>query len=254
MSALDRKYEGDSVIREGMPNVLKNIRDQLGNSEKSSLYESYLKAIEQLDHFPAEVSWPQVELRFTAQDDDSLYIKAGKTGKRLGRSVSQLWLNISGIFNSSNTDNKRAGWTHQVPLQSFVQYHLLDPALIQPTVDALERARMAVITDIEEWLVKRCKGESPESLTDLTRDLEEKLQQKRSAVKQQLSEIFQEKVEVLQTEAPKQVPSSTLIARIPASVCPAGRRPLLRICSSISASGFRLNSCCWIGPATSSNS
>jgi predicted house-cleaning noncanonical NTP pyrophosphatase (MazG superfamily) len=198
ISALDRKYEGDAVVREGLPNVLNSIKDRLASPEKSPFHECYRDAVEQLDHFPDTVSWSQPEARFATMDEDSLPIRTAKNGKRIARSLSNGWHRLI-----SGGQNYSPEWTHEVPLQSFVQHQLFDAALIQPTVDALERARMTIITDIEEWLVKRCKGEAQESLGDFADSLEEKIKEKRGSAKEQVSQILEQKKVALVTESHK---------------------------------------------------
>jgi len=190
ISALDRKYQGESLIREGLPSVFNNLRDQLNNDQSITFHRRYQEAVQRLDCFPKEVNWPQEEPRFVSQDDDALLVRTGKTAKRAGRSVSKAWHIVSHIGKASPSNGQ---WSRQVPLDSVVKHQLLDLEAIRPLIDALERVRLEFITDLEEWLVQRCRGEESQSLTDFARKLDEQLQEQKSVIEKQASDIFDQK-------------------------------------------------------------
>jgi hypothetical protein len=197
LATLDRKYEGESLIRDGLPTVFSSISKNMAKEDTPSLAQLYLQTIDELaKKFPRETEWRQNEQRFFVQEDDPFFISIGKKGKSATRSVSQKWhgirQKISALYDGDFEPLEP--WKQQVPLRRAVQYHLLDDNIVSSWIHALEQVRLTIITEIEQWLVTECKmalreGGQIDGLT-LVRVLEEKTGQQDSDLNQQVIEAI----------------------------------------------------------------
>lgn len=191
ISALDRKYDDSTVVKEGFPGIFSNINDGLKSESQKGITEVYLSAVDRLAKtFPEETVWLQDEERFAIQETDSLLVSVGKSGKRLGRSVSYTWYKASKkaakFFKGSV--NGWQPWTQTVPLRRLVQYHLQEVEVVKDWLVALERIRLHIIRDIEDLLIRQGGANEEAGFPEFAESLQEMLQSKQSVLHQKLSE------------------------------------------------------------------
>lgn len=191
LSAVDRKYDDSKIIKEGLPGVFSSIQDSLSKEDQTKFVELYFSAVDQLaEQFPENISWTQQENRFLIQDEDSMLVTVGKGGKRLGRSVARTWhkafKGVGGLF-SSKKNGQWQPWTQEIPVHQFIRLHLLDFKEVEKWLYAIERMQLTLITDIEELIVDKCRGNGAAKLSDFAESLENTLNAKQSLIEQQLS-------------------------------------------------------------------
>lgn len=193
ISALDRKDDDPALISEGFSGILGSIEDGLNKENPNELVSDYLSAVDQLvTTFPEETIWEQDEERFTIQDGDSLLVSVGKSGKRVGRSVSYGWhqatKKAATLFNTSI--NGWEPWKQTVPLQCLVKFHLQDEEIVKDWIVVLERIRLKIITQIEDLLVNYIQSDGEIALVEFADSLREVLDTKSVALSQQLLEAM----------------------------------------------------------------
>ncbi|MDZ7715797.1 MAG: hypothetical protein U5J95_06245 [Balneolaceae bacterium] len=92
----------------------------------SKVYTTWVQEVtSELDE---QVTIPQSEERFLGQSDDTLLVKALKTGKRLLRNIEKKRTGAGNKFRNiwGAPAKEAAQWKQDIPFKKLVQYHLLD--------------------------------------------------------------------------------------------------------------------------------
>ena len=187
-SAVDRKYNSDELLKQGIQSLLKNIESSLLKSDAPFLLDTYLSAVEEIGSvFPEEVVWQQKEQRFTVHNEDGIAIRAGKKGKQIAygflKSVHQGGQFLKRIIGGEKSPYPE--WNQQIPLQNAVICLLLQNGQVIEWVHDIERVQLDIIHDIEELLVKD-NGNIQPDLLGFVEDQKEKLAEKKKNLLQKV--------------------------------------------------------------------
>ena len=187
MSAMDRRYNQQEALKEGLPGILNHLLDAAESADYVSFVDTYLATVDKLaEHFPTEVQWPQQEERFSVQSDDSLLVSVGKRGKKLGRTLSKTWHNVIHLTNGSGTES----WSQAVPLRRLVTFHLLNTDLITEWRNQLERLQLEVIIGIEDHILELDSEEQQMQLSTTVELLQSMLESQRVELEQDIENLI----------------------------------------------------------------
>ena len=206
-SALDDKYDDNqTIIQDGLPGIFNAIAKEQESEKISDFSQIYLNAIEEvIEKFPVLEMWDQSEERFLPADEDPFLLSVGKHIKNSVRTTSHGWHSlkqrISELFGHKLSPWK--SWQHEIPLQRIVKYHLLSDKIVRELIYKLERFQVELLTDIENLIVAACRDEETLSIGELADSLQQKLNNYKSELQNQIEETLSQPEKEILDIAPK---------------------------------------------------
>ncbi|WP_138429198.1 hypothetical protein [Fodinibius saliphilus] len=194
--AIEKKYEPENIITQGLPQILNNIEGTITDKESENLLGTYLSAVNKISKtFPNKEVWKQNEERFIVQQQDSVWVAIGKRSKSTFRSVAKLGFRAVQSQKNIFGGNKKAypKWEQEIPLNKVVSYPLLDNESVLEWGHTLQRIQLNLIRDIEELLVQEREVQKEFDIPTFVSDQKNRLEEEKKDLLKKVKQVISSK-------------------------------------------------------------